>query len=362
VIHVNIPNRAIHLTGSGVSALATVRLLGPNVGPFLTAHFSRQAQPGGLVHGELRDESGVIDDPVVALAPDSSYVDITLHGGVWVVQSLLELAKRAGFLLVNGDDHPRMCFPESPNEVDAEVRVALPRARTERAVRTVLAQEVAWRELLASRPDRASIEIVLGDHSLQHLLHPPTVAIIGLPNAGKSTLANQLFGTERSIVSPVAGTTRDWVGEEANLDGLIVKLLDTPGRHETDDPIERQAIAQSDSPVSQANLVIVLMDCTVDDPRQYALRSRYPDALAILNKIDHPEAKFNDSHAAKLRASAISAETGEGLSALVADIHARFGIGRRPAIAPRWWTDRQRQVLERSVQDPSHLATIFAAT
>src|SRR4051812_9379605 len=96
VIHLSPSNYVIQLTGSGVSALATLRLVGPLVPTFLKDHFSKPAQPGRLVHGEIRDRNGVIDDPIVALSPDSAYADITLHGGVWVVQSAIECATRAG--------------------------------------------------------------------------------------------------------------------------------------------------------------------------------------------------------------------------------------------------------------------------
>lgn len=335
-------NLVASLSGAGVSALATIRIVGPLVPRFLETHFSRPVLVGRLVHGELRDASGVIDDPVVALSAASNCADITVHGGSWVCEATLDLCTRFGFRLAESADDPRLIFPESRSLIDAEVQMALPLARTERAVRLLLAQEEAWNvEMPSDDLDPALAREVLADRSLWHLLHPPTVAIVGLPNAGKSTLANQLFGTERSIVSPVAGTTRDWVGEEANLDGLIVKLIDTPGRHETHDPIERQAIAQSQAPVRDASLVIVLLDATRPMNKQSHLLEGHVDPIVAVNKVDlqNGDAKGTPL-AVRLQASA-----GVGVDELVRRVHGRFDIGARPESAPRWWNERQKRFL-----------------
>lgn len=353
-------NLVIPLTGQGVSALATVRLVGPLVRPFLEKHFSRIVEPGRIRHGVLNDDGRDIDDPVVALAEDSSFADVTLHGGVWVVRSFIDCAVRAGFHPATADEDPRLLFPESRSHLDAEVQAALPLARTELAVRTLLAQEKAWQEWVAASPDPASIRAVLKDNSLHHLLHPPTVAIIGLPNAGKSTLANQLFGTQRSIVSPIAGTTRDWVGEEANLDGLIVKLLDTPGLRTTHDPIERQAILQSRAPVDEAALVIVLLDASRSLAEQTHLLTGLREPLIAINKIDLNASAVAEASAAGLRAIGMNAPSQQGIDELVAAIHECFGIDRGSTSKPRIWTDQQRAGLLKALDEPQRLVEWLA--
>jgi hypothetical protein len=168
------------------------------------------------VHGELRDARGdVIDDPVVVLHDDALTVDINLHGGAWVVASTLELLRQSGFDVVES----ALDLLDGETILDREMHAALPRARTEEGVRMLLAQPAAWREFLAGRPSQQDVRRVLDDRCLSHLLDPPRVAIVGPPNVGKSTLANQLFGQRRSITADLPGTTRDWVGEVANIDG-----------------------------------------------------------------------------------------------------------------------------------------------
>lgn len=87
-------------------------------------------------------------------------------------------------------------------------------------------------------------------------------AIIGRPNAGKSSLLNALLGYERAIVTPIAGTTRDTVEERATLGGIALRLIDTAGLRESDDPIEQMGVARSRAAVERAQLILLLSDCT----------------------------------------------------------------------------------------------------
>ena len=236
-------NLAILLTPPLPGAIAVVRLLGAGVDGFLRAHFSKEVKLERCVHGTLFDGDRVIDDPVVVIFPDGSGADISLHGGTWVVRSMLDLAAKNGFEIVdssNAMDVPEMADGDSP--LEREVNLALPLARAELGLRMLLSQVQAWKEFIDGTPSRDDIQKVLSDDCLKHLLHPPALAIVGAANVGKSTLANRLFGQERSITADVAGTTRDWVGETANIDGLPVMLIDTPGVRLTEDAIERAAI------------------------------------------------------------------------------------------------------------------------
>ena len=85
----------------------------------------------------------------------------------------------------------------------------------------LLNQPAAWRKGI----DPAAM---LKDMTLWRLLHPPKIAIVGEPNVGESTLANRLFGQQRSITADVPGTTRDWVGEMADIGGLAAMLIEYP--------------------------------------------------------------------------------------------------------------------------------------
>jgi tRNA modification GTPase len=164
-----------------------------------------------------------------------------------------------------------------------------------------------------------------------------------VPNVGKSTLANQLFGATRVITADVPGTTRDWVGEIANLDGLAVMLVDTPGRRATDDPIEREAIERSGQQVAAADLVVLVLDPTQPrEPGQAELERLHPDAMRVVNKSDRVAAWGADATALH-----VVATTGAGVDALRAAFRTHFlGAETIDVVQARPWTERQRRVLE----------------
>ena len=163
---------------------------------------------------------------------------------------------------------------------------------------------------------------ILQDRSLWWLLNPPQIAIVGEPNVGKSTLANQLFGEKRSITADMPGTTRDWVGDFANIGGLAVHLIDTPGLRETGDEIERAAIAVSEEKVAQSDLKICVLDATQRP------QSVPTDGIVVINKIDQP-AGWDISAVDAVQVSAI---TGDGVDLLRGRICEWFGIGKRRKI------------------------------
>jgi tRNA modification GTPase len=340
-------NRAILLTPPGVAAIAVLRLTGPAANSFVQSHFSKPLQPSRAVHGILRDSDGnELDDPVIVLSPDHQFVDINLHGGSWVVRSVLNLAANAGFEIV---ERPPLPLPDeaidAEDAIEREIAAYLPLATTELALRTLLAQEEAWRQLQQSAPSFSATEIdaILNDRALHWLLHPPRVAIVGAANVGKSTLANRLFAQERSITADVPGTTRDWVGEMANLDGLAVQLVDTPGIRQTDDAIEKEAIQRSEPQIRQADLVILVLDASRPLAADQApLLDRFPDSLRVINKVDATPV-WNIQGIQSIHTVATN---GQGVDELMKRIRAYFGCDAIDINKPRCWTQRQRDLLK----------------
>jgi len=350
-------NQAVRLTASGVAALAVVRVVGEGLDSFFARRFDRALVAGKPVHGNLADDSGIIDDPLVLLARDGSWADISLHGGSWVVEATLQLLRADGFEIVepNELDAPSIAFPVA-DAIEREMLTSLPLARTDLALRVLLNQPSAWKTI--DRTDDRLLDLIRSNRALEHLLHPPTIALIGVPNAGKSSLANRLFGMDRSIVSEHAGTTRDWVGEDANLDGLIVKLIDTPGVRASDDPIddpiEREAIARSSPVVKQAQLVITVLDPTLDIDEQLArtrdAQPRVADQahFAVLNKCDLFPTSDGIEHLASF-VHPISAMSGFGVDSLIQKIRQHFGVDQMDESKPRAWNDRTRAMLTRGI-------------
>jgi small GTP-binding protein len=334
-------DQMILTTAPGTAAIAVVRLAGPGVEAFLARRFLKAVPMGKCVHGLLQDGDRVIDDAVAVRG--EGWVDLNLHGGSWVVRSAMQLAERDGFEISDlkceiSDLRFEISHSADGSEIWRETVAALPLAKTESAVRMLLAQPAAWEKLPTSP---AEIQAILDDRSGRWLIAAPTVAIIGPANVGKSTLANQLFGQARSITANVPGTTRDWVGDIANIDGLAVMLLDTPGQRATDDAIEHAAIAASRAPIGAADLVVVVLDSTL--PLDGGLIASYLNAIFVANKSDG-DRQWN---AADIHAIPTVAIDGRGMNELRSAIRRRFGYASMEIEGIRWWTDRQREKLHR---------------
>lgn len=346
-------NLALLLTPPGTAAIAGIRLSGNRVADFLRTHFARPAQEGKPVHGTLTDGDRVIDDPVVVLSPGGTVADLNVHGGAWVVRSVLDLARRAGFEVVHSPVPP---VPEPAVDgetvLEREALAYLPLARTELAARALLAQPVAWGERTADIDPAQT----LADRALHHLLHPPRVAVVGVPNVGKSTLANQLYAQERSITADLPGTTRDWVGEITNIDGLAVMLVDTPGLRETADVIEREAIGRGREQIAAAGLVVIVMDPTQALGPQRELLEAYLGAIRVVNEYDRPGLWDPSAAPGAIRTVAT---TGQGVDELRTTIRRHFLGELFDPLRPRWWTPRQREILAEAVNDPLALGRLW---
>jgi small GTP-binding protein len=335
-------NQVALLTPVGVGAIAVVRLRGAALQAFIESHLSKRPRVGRCVHSILRDREGrEIDDPVIVLHPDELTLDLSLHGGEWVVRECLELVESQGFALV-----PSIPHAQAPI-IEQEMLTALPVARTEQVLRILLAQANQWQRLERGELDREAMRKAVNDHSLWWMLAGPRVAIVGAANVGKSTLANQLFGQERSITADIPGTTRDWVGDWANLDGLPVMLLDTPGQRHSTDFIEQAAIRQSAEPIKRADLVIVVLDPSRPlEPEQADIVSRFPRCVTVINKSDLPAA-WDAAHIPD--AIHTVATSGKGIDMLRRRIRDHFGCDSFDPARPRWWTQRQYEVLRHMI-------------
>jgi tRNA modification GTPase len=154
------------------------------------------------------------------------------------------------------------------------------------------------------------------------------VVLAGPPNAGKSRLFNLFLREERSIVSPEAGTTRDWIEAEMEIEGLRLRLIDTAGLRDATGSIEAEGVARSARMIAEADILLYLVDASAGPPTpaDEAFMAAHPGALPVLNKIDlapapgpaPSQAGFSTWTLGKKALIAVSAATGEGFGALVA--------------------------------------------
>jgi tRNA modification GTPase len=144
-------------------------------------------------------------------------------------------------------------------------------------------------------------------------------AIIGRPNAGKSSLLNQLLGRNRAIVSPIPGTTRDTIEETANIRGLPVVFIDTAGLRTARDEIEQEGIRRSRQSLQQAELILNVLDSSepfTDEDRNYLAELNGKKAIVVLNKVDLPGRLAPPSTPGARPSIPVSCLTGQGIELL----------------------------------------------
>ena len=157
-------------------------------------------------------------------------------------------------------------------------------------------------------------------------------AIVGRPNAGKSSLLNALLGYERAIVTRVPGTTRDTIEEKLRLGGLCLRLIDTAGLRETDDEVERLGVERSRSAMERAELLLAVVDGseapTEEDRAILAAAEKAKKAIVVLSKKDLSDSAEIETSLPVVKLSSV---TGEGVDALEAAIAALFPMPDVPA-------------------------------
>jgi len=275
-------------------------------------------------YGIVRDESGHVLDEVVATvfrAPHSytgeDSVEISCHASSYIVKTLIERFLSEGLRMAEPGEFTRRAFLNgkmdlSQAEAVADVissttsaahRIAMNQlrggfSRELSDLRTELLELSSLMELeldfseedveFADRAKLLSILDMISAH-IERLIRSfrdgnairrgVPVAIVGPANAGKSTLLNTLIQEERAIVSEIAGTTRDTIEETLTLDGILFRFIDTAGLRETGETIEKIGIERSLKKISEADIIIYLVDATSDTTELSGMLSNLFDKI-----------------------------------------------------------------------------------
>ncbi len=339
-------------TGAARSAVAVMRLSGVGTGEVVAALAGPLPAPRRASLRLLRHAGVELDRALVLWFPaPGSYTgedsaELHLHGGPAVIAAVADALAALGARPAEPGEFTRRAFLHGRMDLTAAEGIAdLISAETEAQRRQALrqaegglaARHSAWAQrltqLLARQEAfiefeeedlpgdldarvevdaaalRAEMEALLaeGDRG-EKLREGLTIAILGAPNAGKSSLLNALVGREAAIVSARAGTTRDVVEVRMILAGVPVTLADTAGLREAADEIEAEGIRRALARAETADLRVLVF--AADAPPDEATRAlRGADALVVLNKADLP-------HEDLPGAVSVSARTGEGLAAL----------------------------------------------
>jgi len=357
-------------TAPGVGAIAVIRLSGEDAISITNHVFKGKNllnQKSHTAHfGTIRNDEGEIIDEVVAtlfVAPYSftkeNVVEISCHGSPYIVQRLIKLFLTKGVRLAKAGEFTQRAFLNGQFDLaQAEAVADLINADTEASHKAALnqmrggfseqikqlrAELIHFASMIELELDFGEEDVEFADRDdLKKLVNQllsvitalvssfdlgnvikngvPTV-IAGKPNTGKSTLLNALLNEEKAIVSDIAGTTRDFIEDEINLEGVVFRFIDTAGLRDTEDKVEAIGVQRTKDKMKQASLIIYMFDLKNDSLTEVNRDINMLENLGIPfikvgNKMDEAQPELYTEMQKDPNTLFISAINKEGLEAL----------------------------------------------
>ncbi len=295
-------------TPPGSGAIGVIRLSGPEAISLTNSVFSGKDLAKQATHtlhfGLIKDGEVVVDEVVVSLfVGPKSYtkehvVEISCHGSNYIIQQIISLLIRKGARAAKPGEFTLRAFLNgafdlsqaeavadliaSDSKASHEVAMQQMRGGFSNELKDLREQLIHFASMIELELDFAEEDVEFANRDqlreliqrinkvLQRLIHSfevgnvikngVPVVIAGKPNVGKSTLLNALLNEERAIVSEIAGTTRDTIEDEININGVVFRFIDTAGIRETADVIEAKGVERSLEKMKQAKLIIYMVD------------------------------------------------------------------------------------------------------
>lgn len=393
-------------TPQGIGAIGVIRLSGERAWEIADQLFPSKdllSQPTHTMHvGLLKDQTNILDEVVVSLfkGPRSytgeDVVEISCHGSPYVLQQVIQACIHHGARMAKPGEYTQRAFLNGKLDLtQAEAVADLIASNTAASQHTALAnmrggfsqilkglrdQLIKFSALIELELDFSQEDVEFVDRTAFYALidealvtttrllksfqlgnvikNGVKVAIVGKPNAGKSTLLNTLLNENRAIVSDIAGTTRDTIEEILNIQGILFRLVDTAGiREHTSDVIESIGIERSKAAMDSADLIVYLADLSSASTQELEvftaeLRARNKPFILVGNKADLAGASSApEAGAGLLRISAKNPLSVEALKDRMVSLVASGGINTEDVVVTNARHYQALQAVQLSLMD-----------
>ncbi|MBN2181464.1 MAG: 50S ribosome-binding GTPase [Sedimentisphaerales bacterium] len=361
------------MTGKGTGAISTIQIFGDSAENVVRKIFkpvgtdTAKFESGKILLGTIYDGEKKIDQVTIGCEQPRTYA-VNCHGNPLIVEMIMQLLRRNGAEILTAEQLNIKILTEQKNSntIAIEAKLVQPKVKTLLGTKIIANQIDAglsktaegWLENIDKiAPEKIAAEanrILQASQTAKPIIYGCEAVLTGPPNSGKSSLLNLMAGRQKSIVTDISGTTRDWVTAECQIDSLALVLTDTAGLDEnlpdSPDNIEKAAQKKAFETLEQADLILFVIDNSQNKQPNYKLIQKFDHrkVITILNKSDLP-AKFNTGKLPDFLSNAvqISAKTGSGIENLTEKISQTTGAVGFDTQSPVCFTDRQANLLEK---------------
>lgn len=319
------------------AAISIIRLSGKGVIEFTNQIFSSDLsnkKSHTITYGYIMDDEKRLDEVLVNIyrAPRTftaeDMVEINCHGGIYITNKILELCLKKGARLAEHGEFTKRAFlngridltqaeavadmVSAKTDLSSQLALKGIQGRVSRMIKKLkeeLIQIITQIEVNIDYPEYDEVEeltaktllpltssfeakvdaILRNAHNGQIMREGIKTAIVGRPNVGKSSLLNAMLEEDKAIVTDIAGTTRDIVEGQINLDGVLLQLIDTAGIHETEDVVEKIGVERSLDALKKADLVLLVLDGSeplTKEDEEILEMTKETSRLILINKAD----------------------------------------------------------------------------
>jgi tRNA modification GTPase len=359
------------MTGEGMGAIATIQLFGDSAEAVLRKAFRRKDDEplelvdGRVLLGSIVDDGERIDEVTVGGEGPCTFA-VHCHGNPLIVERIMEVLRRHGVQAVPAEQLlARIFASQKPRDsIAIEAMLALTTVKTMEGA-AIISNQVKgglsaktrrWRDHLDSMPleeiAAEARDILKHSEPARWIISGCTIALIGPPGTGKSTLLNTLAGRDKAIVSDIRGTTRDWVSAEIHIPPLAATIIDTAGLDSTvpaSGGVDQAAQRASVEIIERAELVLLILDLSrpasqMAEDLMDKLAGRR--AVVVFNKADLPP-QFDPVCLPGYRGERvrISAKLSSGIDDLIGAVHHACNVAGFDPRTPVAFTGRQKRLL-----------------